>query len=180
MTDRIKALNIDKQAEFFMPPRVVDELLSFFDDKEQPFLQDFLAVVIIKSPDQHALNVSATIFYQYVDETRQRAYRGLNAAEEEIQKAARLMMGKEELGKKEFEMTVGPVVKAFRDRYRQATRYGFIDSVADLDLIMLAKETGGYLVTTDEGVIRWGRIFGIKELPAHVFGSVLRGAEEKT
>ena len=60
-------------------------------------------------------------------------------------------------------------IKNFRDRYRNATRTGFLDSVADLDLIVLSKEINGFLVTSDDGVLSWGRIFGIKEMPASVF-----------
>ncbi len=153
-----------------MPPRIVDELLSFFEDKEQQFLKEFLAAIIIQSPDLTKINISASIFAQYVEENRSRAYRGLNVAEEEIQKAGQMFMGKEMLGKKEFQMTVGTIIKGFRDRYRNATRVGYIDSMADYDLIMLAKEQDAYLVSTDEGALRWGRIIGIKEMPAQVFG----------
>lgn len=158
-------------AQFYMPPRIVDELLSFFEDKEQQFLKEFLASVIIQSPDLSKIDVSATIFAQYVDENRSRAYRGLNVAEEEIQKAGQMFMGKEMLGKKEFQMTIGAIIKGFRDRYRNATRVGYIDSMADYDLIMLAKQLDAYLVSTDEGALRWGRIIGIKEMPAQIFGT---------
>jgi uncharacterized protein len=166
----IAKLKESKKAEFYMSPRIVEEFLSFFEDKEQSFLKEFLSVITIKSPDLQKIDVSGFIVYQLVDDVRSRAYRGLTVAEEEIQKAGRMMMGKETLSKKDFEMSIGPVVKTFRDRYRQATRFGFIDSLGDLDTIMLAKELDGYVVSTDEGVMKWGRIFGVKEMPASVFG----------
>jgi predicted DNA-binding protein (UPF0278 family) len=84
------------------------------------------------------------------------------------------MQGKAGLSKKEFEMTIGEVVKKYRERYRQATRTGFLDSLADLDSILLAKELNGILVSTDEGVLDWGRVFGVKEMPASVFGAKMR------
>ena len=157
------------RAEFYMPPRIVDEFLSFFENKNQPFIKNFLAAVIIKSPTVDNNNFPTSVFYRLVDEIRQRSYRGLALGEEEIKKAGQLLMGKENLSKKDFEMTIGPVVKNFRERYRQATRVGFLDSLADLDLIVLAKELNGTLITTDEGIIVWARLFGVKEMPAEVW-----------
>ena len=67
------------------------------------------------------------------------------------------------------------LLKKFRERYRNATRAGFLDSVADLDLIMLSLEQDGYLVTTDEGVLNWGRYFGVKEMPSQLFIKHIQG-----
>ncbi|MBI2641718.1 RNA ligase partner protein [Candidatus Roizmanbacteria bacterium] len=164
-----KKLKTSKKAEFFMPPRVVDEFLSFFDDKGQPFIKDFLSVITVQSPDLGKLAFPAQTFYKLVDDIRLRSYKGLNIGEEEIEKAGRLMMGKKELATKEFQIQIGEVIKKFRARYRQATRFGFLDSLADLDLITLTKELGGILVSTDEGVIGWGRVFGVKEAPPEVW-----------
>lgn len=161
-------------AEFYMPPRVVDELLSFFEDKEQPFLKEFLSVVIVKSPDINKMSLPAEVFYKLIEDIRFRSYRGLTVGDEEIQKAGQMMAGQPEMSKKDFQIKIGGVVKTFRDRYRQATRFGFLDSVADLDLIMLAKELDGFLISTDEGVIKWGRSFGVKEMMPDVFGAKMR------
>jgi len=151
--------------EFYMPPRVIDEFLSFFEDKNQLIIKNLLASLIIKSPDVGKANVPTQIFYQLVDDIRQRSGRGLNIGEEEIIKAGQLMLTKKELNKKQFQIEIGSVVKGFRDRYRHATRFGFLDSLADLDLIILAKEIDGFLISSDEGVVYWGRVFGIKEMP---------------
>jgi uncharacterized protein len=174
LTTLIQSLKQQKKAEFFMSPKIVDEILSFFDDKEQQFLKDLFASVIIKSPDLNNITLSANVFAQFVEETRTRAYRGMNVGDEEIRKAGNMFMGKETMSKMDFEKTIGPVVKTFRERYRQATRVNFIDSLADLEIILLAKEQDGYLVTTDEGVTRWGRSFGVKEMPAQVFGTKMQ------
>lgn len=175
LTEIGKQLKQNKKAEFYMPPKVVDEFLSFFDNKEQPFLKDFLSVVVVKSPDAGKMNFPAQVFYELVGDIRQRSYRGLNIGEEEIEKAGRSMLNKNNLSTKDFQIQIGSTVKKFRERYRQATRFGFLDSLADLDLIVLAKEIEGFLVSSDEGVLRWGRIFGVKETPVSVWKQKLGG-----
>jgi RNA ligase partner protein len=169
LTEIIRKLKKNNQAKFYMPPRIVDEFLSFFDNKEQSFIKDFLSAINIQSPNSSELEFSSNVFYKLIEDIRNRSYRGLNIAEEEIVKAGEMTMGKKYESKKDFQITIGKFVKNFRDRYRNATRTGFLDSVADLDLIVLSKEVDGYLVTSDEGVLLWGRTFGIKEMPASVF-----------
>jgi predicted DNA-binding protein (UPF0278 family) len=71
--------------------------------------------------------------------------------------------------RQDFQKKTGEIVKNLRDRYRQATRVNFLDSVIDLELITLAKELDGTVVSADEGVVRWGRFFGIKEIDPHLF-----------
>ena len=175
LTQTIKKLKKNSKAGFYMPPRIVDEFLSFFDDKNQEFIKNFLSAINIKSPNPSLIDFSSQIFYRLVEDIRDRSYRGLNIAEEEIVKAGEMMSGKKPESKKDFQITIGKFIKTFRDRYRNATRTGFLDSVADLDLIVLSKEIDGFLVTSDEGVLSWGRIFGIKEMPASVFQKRLEG-----
>ncbi len=173
-TKAAKKLRVGGSAEFFMPPKIVDEYLSFFENKNQPFIKDFLNQITIKSPDIGQVQIAGSVFYHLIEDIRNRSFRGLRIGEEEIVGASKSMAGQKDLNKKDFEIKSGEAIRAFRDRYRQATRFGFIDSLADLDLIILAKEMGGYLVSSDEGVVNWGRIFGVKELPAPVFGSKLK------
>ncbi len=163
-----------KKAEFFMPPRIIDEFLSFFEDKEQIFLKAFLAEVTIKSPDIHKAQFPAEVFYKIVEDVRGRSYRGLTIGEEELKKTATRLMGQNKLQGKDFELKIGQHIKTLRERYRQATRFGFLDSLADLDAITLAKELDAYLVSADEGVINWGRTFGVKEMAGQVFGQKLQ------
>lgn len=172
MTDAMEK----KKAEgysFYMPPRIMDEFLGFFEDDKQKFLQEFMAQVIIKSPHLQDIQLGANIFYKLVNEIRVRSYRGMDVGEEEIKKGAQMFVGKENMDRIAFEKTIGPAIKNFRERYRTATRVGFLDSLADLDIIMLAKETDGAVISTDEGVLKWGRMFGVKEMPSHVFGQLM-------
>ena len=157
----------------YIPPRVVEEFLSFFENKDQSFIHEFLSVVVTKAPETHSQTLSAQLFYKLIEDVRLRNYKGLRIGEEEIELAATHMLKKEALDKKTFQQEVGGFIKKFRERYRNATRFGFLDSLADLDLIVLAKEQDGYLVSSDEGVLIWGRLFGVKELSPAAFGKRL-------
>ncbi len=88
-----------------------------------------MSVLTIKAPDYGRLTLPAMVFYQLIEEIRQRSYRGLNIGEEEIKKAGELMMNVGKLNKKDFQIKIGEVIKKFRERYRQATRFRFLDSV---------------------------------------------------
>ena len=165
---------IAANVKIYMPPSIKAEIESFFDDPSQVFLQDFFSSVTIKSPNLSEIMVASSVMGKFIDECRTRAYRGMNVAEENITKAATEFMGKETLPRKEFQIAVGAIVKSFRERYRNATRTNFIDSSGDFELIMLAREQDAYLVSTDEGVIRWGRQFGVKEMTSVVFGKKMQ------
>jgi len=170
LTNIIKKLKKEKKSDFFMPPSIIDEFLSFFEDKNKSFLTDFLSLINVKNPTIDNILFPSRVFYLLIDEVRKRTYRGLNIGEEEIKNAAKkFLLIKKELSKKEFELSVGEIIKKYRIRYRQATRSEFLDSTADLDLIVLTKEIDGFLVSTDEGVLRWGNLFGIKIMPSLVF-----------
>src|SRR3989344_1175172 len=169
LTEVIKKIKKNSKAAFYMPPRIVEEFLSFFEDRNQEFIKNFLSNINIKSPNPAITDFSSQVFYKLIEDIRNRSYRGLNIAEEEIIKAGETTSGKKFESKKDFQITIGKFIKNFRDRYRNATRTGFLDSVADLDLIVLSKEVDGFLVTRDDGVLSWGRIFGVKEMPASVF-----------
>jgi len=159
-----------KKVELFMPPRIVEEFLSFFENKEQENIKKLLAVITVKSPVIESFQFPASIFYTLVEDIRNRSYRGLRVGEEESEQAGKSLMNAGLLSKMDFQKRVGQQIKGFRDRYRQATRVGFLDSVADLDIIVLAKETNGTVVSTDEGLLKWSRLFGVKEMSPSVFG----------
>lgn len=164
----------EKELEIVVPPTIVQEITSFFDSPDDPLLISLLGSITVKSPGTSEQSVSASVFEQLIDDYRNRAYRAMKVAEEEVISTAQMFMGKEVLPHKEFQMACGKTLTKFRDRYRNATRTGTIDSKADFDLIMLAKEQNGYLVTTDEGVTYWARLLGVKEMSSSVFGKKMQ------
>ena len=153
-----------KEVELYMPPRIVEEFLSFFDNPQQDNIQKMISLITIKSPDIHQSMIAAQVFYTLVQDVRERSLRGLRVGEEEIEEAGKSLMAAGTLPRIEFQKKIGAQIKGFRERYRQATRVGFLDSLADLDIIMLAKELNGTVVSSDEGLLKWSRLFGVKEV----------------
>ncbi|MEK7071117.1 MAG: RNA ligase partner protein [Patescibacteria group bacterium] len=173
ITKAARIMKNQKKGEIYMPPRIVDEFLGFFDSQSLPTAKTFLEYVNIKSPIITNIQFPASTFYNIIDDIRQRSYRGLTIAEEELVGAVKNKTIPDPNNKKEFEIAVGKHTANLRARYRNATRTGFLDSLADLDVIVLAKELDGFLVSADEGVIEWGRKFGVHEIEAQVFGKKL-------
>ncbi len=173
LTRAARVLKESGRGTIFMPVRIVEEFLGFFDADQRGRAEQFLKEVVTKSPDAGSIHFGAPVFYKLINDVRARNLRGMAIAEDEIVKAARAVSSAGDLSKKDFEIRVGPAVKSLRERYRQATRTGFLDSVADLDIIVLAKEVDGFIVSSDEGLLTWGRRFGVKEMRAPVFGSLV-------
>ncbi len=145
------------EAEFYMPGSVYDELRTMKD--LGVLAGDFELTVCIRSPRKHELQVPAEILYEFIDEVRLRIDRGLRIAEEHAK------MGRE-VGESP---DAGKIVTRLRERYREALRRGIIDSREDVDVLLLAYELDGVLVSADEGLCKWAHKVGVKLLsPRHL------------
>ncbi len=146
------------RAEFYMPGSVYDELRLMKD--LGAMAADFELIVRIRSPRKYQLQVPAEILYEFIEEVRTRIDRGLRIAEEHAK------MGREGGETKE---EVGKVITRLRERYREALRRGIIDSREDVDVLLLAFELDGILVSADEGMRKWADKVGVKILsPGHL------------
>ncbi len=131
--------------EFYMPPSIFEELKTFISPGDMP--GEFLVVVRRKPPKKHELAVPAFLLYELIEDVRKRVDRGLRVAEgiiKRIQKAPR-----------------PEDITTLRRKYREALREGIIDSKEDVELILLARELEGGLVTADRGIITWAEKLGI-------------------
>ena len=163
-----KKINQERKAEFYLTPNVIKELETFITDVN--LIEKLKTACVIKTPDFHKIDFPAGVFYQLIDEMRDRSYKGLKVSEELIYTTSEKFIGQNDgMSKQDFQKKIGEIIKNLRDRYRQATRVNFLDSVVDLELITLTKELSGTLISADEGVVRWGRYFGIKEIDPHLF-----------
>ncbi|CAI8955582.1 RNA ligase partner protein [Methylocaldum szegediense] len=145
----------------FMPRSVYDELRLMKNLGKLP--PEFEASVRIRSPRKFTLQIPAQIVYELIEEVRKRIDRGQHIAEE-YAKAAR------ETGEIQ---DPGRVINRLRERYREALRQGIIDSREDMDVLLLAYELDGVLISADEGLRKWADKVGVKILMPENLRSVL-------
>lgn len=159
---------------FFMPPRIVEEIEDMISDDVKQDIHELMTHIVVQSPNTHTQTVGAQTLYEYIGENRTRSLQGLHVAEEVLVQAAQQYSQHPITGRIEIQKSLQPLKETLRSRYRNATRTGFLDSLADLDLILLSRETESYLVTADEGVLVWGRKMGVKEMSLSVFGATIK------
>lgn len=88
------------------------------------------------------------LLYELIEDVRHRIDKGLRVAEQAVRNV---------IADKEPE-----TITNLRKKYRSALREGIIDSKEDVDLILLAKEMDGILVTADTGIMTWAGKMGIR------------------
>ncbi len=164
----VKELTNKGMIEVLMTPPAFDELMGFFDGKNQ-VINDLRNNVSLTSAGITNLSFNATLFMTLVEEIGRRLYRGLRTTEESLNKVLDTGCSKEEARENKEKY-----VKELREKYRRATREGFIDSTIDLELILLAREKNATLVSSDQGLLTWARKFGVKEMLPEVFVNQLK------
>ena len=153
----LKALKIKNNIKCFMPPSIYEELTKFIKEGNLP-----KSIVLIdkKPPSKYELTIPALLFYEFIEEMRSRINKGLRITEKYSRKAPN---PKDEQ----------KIIKSLREEYRLALREGIIDSKEDFDLILLAKELGAHLATSDNGLIIWAQKLGINCLSAKELKTLL-------
>ena len=131
---------------FYMPPSIYRELMNFVDVDKIP--KDLQVKIFQKPPKKYEMNVPAFLLYELIEDVRRRIDKGLRVAEQAV---------REVVTDAETE-----TIMNLRKKYRSALREGIIDSKEDVDLILLAKELDGILVTADVGIMTWADKLGIR------------------
>jgi RNA ligase partner protein len=131
---------------FYMPPSIYEELINFVDIDKIP--KDLQVRIFQKPPKKYEMNVPASLLYELIEDVRHRIDKGLRVAEQ----AVRDVINDNE----------PDTITNLRRKYRSALREGIIDSKEDVDLILLAKELDGILVTADTGIMTWADKLGIR------------------
>ncbi len=151
-------LALNSGAEFYMPTSVYDELRKITDFGE--LWAEFEMVVKIRSPRRFVLQIPAEVLYELIEEIRYRINKGLRIAEEHTREASSCE-------------DVGKLISKLREKYREALRQGIIDSKEDVDVLLLAYELDGVLVSADEGLRTWADKIGIKLINPKNFRPIL-------
>src|SRR3989344_6097191 len=69
---KILPLANKKEEELLMPPAIVQEIESFFDNQDDALLNTFLGFVTVRSPSYHDIAVSGDIFNDLIEDYRLR------------------------------------------------------------------------------------------------------------
>ncbi len=155
------------RAKFFMPTSVYEEFNKIVElGSLKP---RFELAVRIRSPRRYNLMVPAEFLYEFIEEVRYRVNKGLRIAEEHTKEAGRLA-----------QEDVGRLINKLREKYREALRAGIIDSKEDLDVLLLAYELDGILVSGDEGLRNWADKVGIKLIDPKSFRVILENYTIRT
>lgn len=163
-----------KRVECVIPQKIASEIADMLAGAHEKEWRELLGLVAIKTPKIHTHSIASSILYEFVNDYRKRAHDGLKVSEDILIQVARNPVST--ANRVEFEKSLRPHKESLRTRYRNATRTGTIDSVADLDIILLSLEESATLVSADEGVVVWGRKFGVKEMDLPIFGQKIREA----
>lgn len=159
-----KFISMVKKTEnisFYMPPSVFKELGNFVEKK---YIEELEIQVKKKAPNTFAIYLPAAVFYDFIDDVRIRINKGLRLAEE---------FAKDNRPDNEDKL------KKLRDKYRSAMRTGILDSKEDFELVLLAKELEGTLVTSDEGVLKFANKTGCEWIKADKFYALLKSVKKK-
>ena len=149
----------------YTTPNSFKELSAFYQDDTQT-IKLLSELLTIGSYNSNKLQIQAHLFYKLIEQAGKRLYRGLRVAEEPL---------KELLGNDNYSKTdINTKINQLREKYRRATREGFLDSTIDLELILLCKDRDAVIVSTDRGLLEWARDFGCNELLPELFVNKLK------
>lgn len=182
---------------FYMPPSIYQELLTFVETKDIP--PGLQILIIQKPPKRYELTVPAFLLYELIEDVRHRIDKGLRVAEDAVRKRIGRGLKASEAAERrqkilheksvflfpdvrmtaevpyrtESEAMEAVAITDLRKKYRAALREGIIDSKEDVDLILLAKEMDGILMTADSGIVKWADKLGIRYIDPHMLRGIL-------
>ncbi len=139
----------------YMPPSIFGELKNFVKIET---IEELQIHIRIRSPSIYDIRLPAAVFYDFIEDVRERINKGLRLSEEYA---------------KDNTPDNDEKLRRLREKYREAMRTGILDSKEDLELVLLAKELDATLVSSDEGVVRFARQLGCSIVPADQFHEVL-------
>ena len=160
----------------YMPPSTFSELKTFLLENKCTVrdIDQVEAWVVRKSPDRYSVLLSSQVIYEYVSDVRDRLDQGMTIVRRAITESFKLseknyhnQEGKES---KELEEQL---TKTYQDKYRQKMRRGVLDSLPDIDTLILAKELAAGVVSADKGIKAWTERMGIRFVEASFFPQII-------
>lgn len=178
LLDVIARSRIKLNMSCHMPPITYKEFSEYMARYECPreIMVKADTWIVKKSPNRYDTKIPSEIFYEYVQDMRDRMNKGMRISENAIWEAAVESLVMMSRGEKKAQIEteiVGKAIADFRKRYRQALRKGTLDSAPDLDVLLLAKELGAGVVAADEGIKVWAERLGLRFLSAKAFPKMM-------
>ena len=179
MLDLLARSRIKLNISCHMPPVTYKEFSDYMARYECPeeVMVKAETWIVKKTPNRYDTQIPSEIFFEYVQDIRERMNKGMKTSETAIWEAAMESMVMtsrgEEKNKIEMEI-IGKAIKDFRKKYRAALRKGTLDSAPDLDVLLLAKELGAGVVAADDGIRVWAERLGLRFLNANSFPKMLK------
>lgn len=178
LIDLIARSRIKLNMSVHMPPITYKEFTEYMARYECP---DEIMIkadtwIVKKTPNRYDTKIPSQIFYEYVQDMRERMNKGMRISENAIWEAAVESLVRMDRGEKKGQIEVevlGKAIADFRKRYRLALRKGTLDSAPDLDVLLLAKELGAGVVAADEGIKVWAERLGLRFLSAKSFPKMM-------
>ena len=135
--------------EIYLPLSIYRELSNFIAPE---VLKSLRAQAVVRDVDLYNIQVPAAIFHTFIRDLRLRVNKGLNIAEKAIKSA-----------------DLPETVRWVRQQYRDALRSGIVDSVEDLEVVLMAREINGVILTSDKGIAMMAGSLGIEVFSAGEF-----------
>lgn len=179
MLDLLARSRIKLNISCHMPPVTYKEFSDYMARYECPeeVMVKAETWIVKKTPNRYDTQIPSEIFFEYVQDMRERMNKGMKTSETAIWEASvesMVMTSRgEEKNKVEMEI-IGKAIKDFRKKYRAALRKGTLDSAPDLDVLLLAKELGAGVVAADDGIRVWAERLGLRFLNANSFPKMLK------
>ncbi|HEU97340.1 MAG TPA: RNA ligase partner protein [Fervidicoccus fontis] len=153
----IAELRFRLDIQFYTTPSMAGEMRKYFlaNGVSLETLNDFFSWIMVKAPDMLSTKIPAIIMSEYITSIRLRSYRGLRLLEDIIRKSIR------EMGTKERNEVYTQLIHEAREKFREIMRKGIVDSPEDFDVVVLAYELKGTIVTNDEGIKKLSEKMGI-------------------
>lgn len=137
---------LEGEVGVYLPTSVFEELKRMLPQLKLP--PRARSVLKVKSPKKYELYIPAFLMYEFIEEIRNRINKGLRVAEEAVMALSY---------KKPEE-----VLKSLRRKYREVLREGIVDSKEDLEIILLALELDGVVLSADRGVLHMADSLGLR------------------
>ncbi|MHA1212404.1 MAG: RNA ligase partner protein [Candidatus Heimdallarchaeota archaeon] len=160
----------------YMPPSTFNELKKFLLENKCTIrdIDQVEAWVVRKSPDRFSVLLSSQVIYEYVSDVRERLDQGMTivrrAIKETIKSCERNIYEENGQSENDIEKTIA---KTFEEKYRQKMRRGVLDSLPDIDTLILAKELDAGVVSADTGIKQWTERMGIRFVEASFFPQII-------